>query len=32
MNLLVWGVIGWMTGVSIFWAWAYWDIFLRDKE
>lgn len=31
MRLLAWGLFGWLIGIAIVWAWAYWDIFLRGE-
>ena len=32
MRLLAFWFLGWVVGIAVFWAWAYWDIFLKDKE
>lgn len=32
MTLIAWFFVGWMAGVGLFFAWAYWDVFIKDRS
>ena len=30
MTFIAWFFVGWMAGVGLLFAWAYWDVFIKE--